>query len=182
MSSIFSTMFLAPTRLEVWLVLGYVLSVAIGANVIALLARWHFSRARDYNERGFEYDPEADHYQCPAGQHLKFKQLHSSGRIAVYHATASVCNQCPLKHTCTPHDHGRHIYRALAEWAETDVGRFHHGISLLMFCIGAAVSLIALIHWISQPGSGLLAVSLVAHCGSIVRVALSMKPRPAAAA
>ena len=32
------------------------------------------------------------------------------------------CNACVLKAFCTPHDEGRHVYRSLAEFHETDVG------------------------------------------------------------
>ena len=65
-----------------------------------------------------------------------------------------------MKASCTPHDEGRHIYRPLAAWAETDIGRFHRRLSLLMFGVGAVLSLVGLVRWGGQPGTGLLALAL----------------------
>ena len=42
---------------------------------------------------------------------------------------------CMLKSFCTPHDEGRHVYRSLAEFHETDVGRFHRWLSLIILAV-----------------------------------------------
>jgi len=47
----------------------------------------------------------------------------------------------PLMSSCTPHDDGRHLYRPLEAWAETDIGRSHWRLSLLMIGVGAVFSL-----------------------------------------
>jgi hypothetical protein len=83
------------------------------------------------------------------------------GRVAVYRAPASTCAACPEKARCTPHDEGRHIYRPLAAWTETDVGRFHQWLSLLMAASAVAFSLVALLEWTGRPGTGLLVVTLL---------------------
>jgi hypothetical protein len=72
-----------------------------------------------------------------------------------------------LKASCTPHDEGRHIYRPLAAWAETDIGKFHSRLSLLMFTVGAVLSLVGMIRWGGQPGTGLLLLALGASLASI---------------
>jgi hypothetical protein len=149
-----------PVELEAWLVLGYVAGVLVGARVFEALARVHFRRAQRYAEQGFEYDPAFDHYQCPQGERLSLHLIEPEGPMAIYRAPASSCNSCPLKVSCTPHDEGRHIYRPLAAWAETDIGRFHHRLSLLMFAVGSALSLVGLIRWAARPGTGLLLVAL----------------------
>src|SRR5262249_56632308 len=82
-------------------------------------------------------------------------------RVAVYRASVSACAGCPEKARCTPHDEGRHIYRPLAAWTETDVGRFHQWVSLLMAASAAALSLVALLEWAGRPGTGLLIVALL---------------------
>jgi hypothetical protein len=164
------TLFLSlPADLEVWLILGYVVVVLGGARFSELLARLHFERARRYAESGFEYDADADHYQCPEGERLTLHLVEQESRLAVYRAPASSCNDCPRKASCTPHEEGRHLYRPLATWAETDIGRFHRRLSLLMIGIGLIFSLLALIRWLGQPGTGLLLVALTLSLVSMRR-------------
>ncbi len=156
-----------PVDLEAWLILGYVVVVLAGARVIEALARVHFGRARRYAEQGFEYDTDGDHYQCPQGERLAMYLVEPKGRLAVYRAPASSCNGCSLKTSCTPHDEGRHIYRPLAAWAETDIGRFHQRLSLLMFGVAAVLSVVGLVRWWARPGAGLLMVALAASLASV---------------
>jgi hypothetical protein len=150
-----------PADLEVSLLLGYAFVVLAGARLMERLARVHFERARRYGENGFDYDADADHYQCPQGERLALHQIDPQERVAVYRAPASACAGCPQKARCTPHDEGRHIYRPLAAWTETDVGRFHQWLSLLMAASVAALSLAALLGWAGRPGTGLLVVVLL---------------------
>jgi hypothetical protein len=150
-----------PVDLEVWLLLAYAVLVLGAARVTETIAAAHFRRARRFAEHGFDYDASADHYHCPHGKRLSLHVIASDDRVAVYRAPASACARCPSKAACTPHDEGRHIYRPLAEWAETDVGRFHQGVSLFMAASGAAVSLLAALCWWGRPGTGLLAVAFV---------------------
>src|SRR5262249_48639434 len=58
---------------------------------------------------------------------------------------------------------GRHIYRPLAEWAETDVGRFHQWLSVVMAGSATALSLMALVRFAGEPGTGLLVLVLQDH-------------------
>ncbi len=158
-----------PAELELWLILGYVGVVLVGARLAEVLAQAHFERARRYAERGFEYDADADHYQCPQGERLALHVVEPESRLAVYRAPASSCNSCPLKASCTPHDEGRHLYRSLAAWAETDIGRFHRRLSLLMVGIGVIFSLGGLARWVGQPGTGLLMLAVTASLASVAR-------------
>jgi hypothetical protein len=158
-----------PAELELWLILGYVIVVLAGARLAEVLAQVHFERARRYAEHGFAYDADADHYHCPQGERLALHMVEPKSRLAVYRAPASRCNDCPLKASCTPHDEGRHLYRSLASWAETDIGRFHQRLSLLMVGIGAIFSLGGLARWMGQPGTGLLALALAASLISVAR-------------
>jgi hypothetical protein len=150
-----------PTDLEVWLLLGYAVAVLAGARVTEALARTHFRRAHRFAERGFVYDADADHYHCPHGERLSLHVIDADERVAVYRAPASSCAECPSKAACTPHDEGRHMYRPLAEWAETDVGRFHQWLSLLMAGSATALSLVAIARWAGRPGTGLLVLVFV---------------------
>jgi hypothetical protein len=163
-----------PADLEVSLLLGYAIVVLAGARLMEWLARVHFERARRYAEDGFNYDADADHYQCPQGERLALHVINPQRRVAVYRAPASACAGCPEKARCTPHDEGRHIYRPLAAWTETDVGRFHQRLSLLTAASAAALTLVALIQWGGEPGTGLLIVALLTAGRVVVRDARSM--------
>jgi hypothetical protein len=158
-----------PADLEAWLILGYVVLVLAGARLFEALARAHFGRARRYAEMGFAYDADGDHYQCPQGERLALHLIDPHRRLAVYRAPASRCNDCALKASCTPHDEGRHIYRPLAAWAETDIGRFHRRLALLMVGVGATISLAGLARWAGRPGTGLLLFALLASLVSVRR-------------
>jgi hypothetical protein len=158
-----------PANLEVALLLGYAVVVLAGARLTERLARVHFERARRHGENGFRYDTDADHYHCPQGERLALHLIDPHERVAVYRAPAATCTACPAKARCTPHDEGRHIYRPLAAWAETDVGRFHQWLSLLMAASAAALSLVALLEWAGRPGTGLLIVALLAAARVAVR-------------
>jgi hypothetical protein len=163
-----------PADLQVSLFLGYAIVVLAGARLMERLARVHFERARRYGEDGFHYDADADHYHCPQGERLALHQIDSQERVAVYRAPASACAGCSEKARCTPHDEGRHIYRPLAAWTETDVGRFHQWLSLLMAASAGALSLVALLEWAGRPGTGLLIVALLAAAHGVVSDARSV--------
>jgi hypothetical protein len=150
-----------PADLEAWLLLGYAVVVLAGARVTEALAQTHFRRARRFAEHGFRYDADGDHYHCPHGERLSLHVINADERVAVYRAPASTCADCPSKAACTPHDEGRHIYRPLAEWAETDVGRFHQWLSLLMAGSATALSMVAIVRWAGEPGTGLLLLVFV---------------------
>ncbi|MEP6754584.1 MAG: hypothetical protein ABJA67_03700 [Chthonomonadales bacterium] len=161
-----------PAELEVWLILGYVLVVLSGARLCEVLARVHFQRAHQYAERGFKYDEVTDQYHCPKGERLNRDRIQfgeTVSRMAVYRAPASTCNRCPLKASCTPNDDGRRLYRPLAAWIETDVGRFHRRVSLVMIGAGMVFALGGLGHWMGRPGTGLMLLALGVSLFTIVR-------------
>jgi hypothetical protein len=168
------TLLSLPADLEVSLLLGYAIVVLAGARLMERLARVHFERARRYGEDGFHYDADADHYHCPQGERLALHLIDRQERLAVYRAPTSACAGCPEKARCTPHEEGRHIYRPLAAWAETDVGRFHQWLSLLAAASAAALSLVALLEWAGRPGMGLLIVALLTAAHVAVRDARSV--------
>jgi hypothetical protein len=163
-----------PKDMHVSLLLGYAIVVLAGARLMERLARSHFERAQRYGEDGFHYDADADHYHCPQGERLALHLINSQERVAVYRAPASTCANCPKKAGCTPHEEGRHIYRPLAAWTETDVGRFHQALSLLMAASAAALSLVALLESPGRPGTGLLLLALLAAAHVAVRDAGSV--------
>ena len=151
--------------LELALLLGYVVMLWVGGWALEFLARAHFHRAQRYAHTGFNYDAELDRYECPQGELLTLHTFDDRDKLAIYKAPASSCNECALKTFCTPDDEGRRVYRSLAEFHETDVGRFHRLISMLVLAVAIAFSAGGLLAWRDEPGGWLL---VIASCVSIV--------------
>jgi len=61
------------------------------------------------------YDPENDHYLCPAQQTLHLRNEDRHTRRKRYRAKPSVCNACELKARCTTSERGRMLYRPFEE-------------------------------------------------------------------
>lgn len=70
----------------------------------------HVPANRAINNRGdgmlldrsaFTYDPDADRYACPGGQHLHRKQQSRRDRAVIYAADKTACSACVLKSQCT---------------------------------------------------------------------------------
>jgi hypothetical protein len=156
----FESLWRLPVDIELWLILAYVAGVLIGARVIEALAKAHFARARRYAQHGFEYVEPRDHYQCLGGATLTLDTVHQAERLAIYRAPVEHCGGCHLKPQCAPEEESRRIYRSLATWTETDVGRFHQYVSLLMFLVAGVLSLAGLWRWNGQPGMGYLGLAL----------------------
>jgi hypothetical protein len=149
-----------PIDVELWLILAYVAGVLIGARVIEALAKAHFARGRRYSEHGFEYVEPRDHYHCLGGATLTLDTIHPTERLAIYRAPVEHCGGCRLKPTCAPKEESRRIYRSLATWAETDVGRFHQVVSVLMFTVSAVLCVAGMWQWNGKPGMGYLGLGL----------------------
>jgi hypothetical protein len=112
---------------------------------------------------------------CPQGELLTLHTFDERDKLAIYKAPASSCNACVLKAFCTPHDEGRHVYRSLAAFHETDVGRFHRWLSLSVLAVALAFSAGGLIAWWDRPGEWLL---LLATGVSLVLLRLDVRDRP----
>jgi hypothetical protein len=141
------------------LLLGYVVILWVGGWALEFLARAHFHRAQRYAHNGFAYDTELDRYECPQGELLTLHTFDDRNKLAIYKAPASSCKACVLKAFCTPHDEGRHVYRSLAEFHETDVGRFHRWLSLVVLGLALAFAAGGLLAWWNKPGEWLLVIA-----------------------
>lgn len=151
-----------PADIELRILLSYVAVVLGGARILEAVARAHFNRALHYGQHGFEYVEAHDVYRCPQGEYLSIHSVQQDGPFAVYRAPPASCRDCRLKARCAPSEEGRLIFRSLAAWAETNVGRFHRLISLIMFAAAVVVCVAGLWHWAGQAGSGWLAGALLA--------------------
>lgn len=158
--SLIDSLFSLPTEMDQWIVLFYVALVLAGARIVEFVAKKHFERARDFAVRGFDYLAEEDQYRCPEGEHLKLLKRDNENRLAVYQIRTS-CQFCRLKASCAPHSESRQITRSLATWAETEVGKFHRRISVIMFLAGTIVCAVCLLLWAGKPGTGLFVIAQV---------------------
>lgn len=148
----------------------------VTARIFEALGRYHFRRAQRYGEMGFTYHAYEDHYKCHQGEILSRRAHDSHRRVALYQAPAHACNQCHCKHACTPHDEGRRVYRSLAAWAETDLARFHQGLSVLIYLAGLSLVVIAAMHWQKPPELTLLAIIAAGH-GTSLWIEWRRRPR-----
>jgi hypothetical protein len=132
-------------HVEALLAAGYaVLLLAIAFGIERMARRTH-ARARSYESAGFTYHPALDAWQCPSGAHLPQVGIEFEQRLALYRAPAATCNRCPLKSGCTDSDQGRELTRALDPWLESEIGRFHRGLSLVLLVLAALIASIALV-------------------------------------
>jgi hypothetical protein len=159
-------------ELTLLLLLAYLIALWSGGWALEVLARAHFRRAKRHAHTGFAFDDELDRYECPQGEWLTLHTLDDRNKLALYKAPATSCNACALKPFCTPHNEGRHVYRSLAEFHETDVGRFHRWLSLTMLVMSLAFSAGGLVAWWGTPGEWPL---VVATCISVVRLWLDVR-------
>jgi len=126
---------------EVLLASGYALFLVVVATCLETLGRHTNQRSRQYQTAGFTYHHHHNVWECPAGQYLKLWAFDSHRRIAQYRAEAKVCNSCALKRNCTDSEDGRKLEHHLDSWLQSEVRRFHHGISLvLLFLAGLILS------------------------------------------
>jgi len=164
-----------PRDLELWLLVGYVAVVLIGARIIEALAKAHYSRADRLAKQGFEYSEPRDHYQCLGGATLRLDKVHEPERMAIYRAPVEHCGGCHLKPACAPLEESRTVYRSLASWAETDVGRFQQYVSLLMFAAAGVLSLAGIYRWHRHAGAGYLILAFAGSLACLVLQSSRMK-------
>ena len=78
-------------------------------------SRKRIAKLNIFQEDAFQYDPESDTYQCPAGNLLKAKSLHLKRHSRDYAAPKKVCMACTLRQQCTKNKSGRTIKRHLRQ-------------------------------------------------------------------
>jgi DDE family transposase len=124
---------------EVLLASGYALFLVVVATCLETLGRHTHQRSRQYQTAGFTYHPQHNLWECPAGQYLKLWAFDAQRRIAQYRADAKSCNSCALKKNCTDSEDGRKLEHHLDSWLQSEVRRFHRGISLALLFLAALI-------------------------------------------
>ena len=86
-----------------------------GIRAYVAIPNFDFRDTGFFGSGHFRYDPENDHYLCPAGQTLRFHNEDHHSRRKRYRAKPSICNACELKVRCTTSERGRVVYRPFEE-------------------------------------------------------------------
>ena len=121
--------------IEVFLAGAYAVFLLLVALGLELVTRHAHHRSRQMRIAGFRY--HHDFWECPAGQQLKPIATDYAPRLVRYRAPAHICNACSIKHLCTESEEGREIEHNPDSWLESEIARFHRGISLaLLFLAG----------------------------------------------
>jgi hypothetical protein len=88
---------------------------------------------------GFKYHTGHDRWECPTGQYLERHQTDHQLRIVTYRAPAHACNACHCRGNCTDSEDGRRIEQRLDSWLQSELRRFHRGISLVLLLLAVLI-------------------------------------------
>ncbi len=126
-------------HIEVILAGGYALLLAGVALILEFVARHAHNRSEHFRNSGFTYKKQLDVWQCPTGVHLTREQTDFQKKIATYRAPAHKCNGCHVKGDCTDSHHGRVLESRLDAWLQSELNRFHRGISLALLLLAVLI-------------------------------------------
>ena len=126
-------------HLEVILAGAYALFLVGVAAVLEWLARHSHRRSEHFRNSGFTYKHKLDVWECPTGHHLTRASTDFERRIAHYRAPAHKCNVCHCKKDCTDSDGGRELESRLDAWLQSELRRFHRGISLTLLALAVLI-------------------------------------------
>lgn len=124
---------------EVLLAAGYAAFLGAVALCLEWLARHSHKRSERYHNAGFIYLHKLDLWECPAGRQLVRSKVDYQRRIVEYRADADTCNACSLKNNCTDSNEGRRLESRLDSWVESELRRFHRGISLALLLLAITI-------------------------------------------
>jgi hypothetical protein len=152
--------------IEVLLAAGYAVFLVAVAIVLERLARHSHQRSEQLQVAGFKYHPEPDHWECPTGEHLTRKEIDRHQRVVRYQAPGHICNKCSFKTICTDSDTGREIERHLDSWLDSELQRFHRGISLALIFLAALILVIEMVLH-NRPAELFVLATLLAPIGAV---------------
>jgi hypothetical protein len=130
---------ISGVHIEVILAATYAVFLAGVAFVLETLAQHSHKRSLSYRNSGFVYFQKLDLWECPAGRQLQRIDTDYQRRIVHYRAPPEACNACSLKNNCTDSDEGRLLKSHLDSWVESELRRFHRGISLVLLFLATII-------------------------------------------
>src|SRR6516162_980772 len=131
--------------IEVLLAGAYAVLLILIALSLELVARYSHVRSEQMRIVGFRYLRQHDIWECPTGQHLRPVASDHARRSVRYRAQAHVCNACSIKHLCTDSDKGREINHNPDSWLQSEIARFHRGISLALLFLAALLLVVEML-------------------------------------
>lgn len=119
----------AGIAIETWLSIGYAALLVVIAYGIDTFARRAAAKVEQQRSGPFVYHQGHDAWLCPQDQWLWPKSFDPDNRVMRYRGSPTVCNACPVKHSCTTSNDGREVSRAIDSWPASEAARFHRGIA-----------------------------------------------------
>jgi len=126
-------------HIEVLLAGGYALFLVGVAAILEFVARHSHHRSEHFRNSGFVYKQKLDIWECPTGHHLKREKTDFERKITHYRAPAHKCNTCHRKKDCTDSENGRLLESRLDAWLQSELSRFHRGISLALLLLAVII-------------------------------------------
>jgi hypothetical protein len=163
----------APIALGAYSLL--LVAIALGLD---RLSRHSHERSGRFRTAGFSYRPHLDAWECPEGEHLHRAELDQVRRLVRYRARAATCNACPAKGACTDSDDGREIVRPIDPWPQSEAGRFHRAISVVLLVLATAAAAGGVVTGRTEVESALIGLCLVLSASVLVRMAASLRATP----
>jgi len=117
----------------------YAVFLVIAAAILERVALYSHRLSRQMEVAGFKYHKVHDRWECPTGQYLERHQTDHQLRIVTYRAPAQACNACHCRGDCTDSEDGRRIEHRLDSWLQSELRRFHRGISLLLLLLAGLI-------------------------------------------
>jgi hypothetical protein len=126
-------------HIEVILSFAYALLLVGVSAILEWLAHHSHRRSEHFRNSGFVYQKKLDVWQCPTGHHLTREQTDFERKIAQYRAPAHKCNVCHCKTDCTDSNSGRVLESRMDTWLESELRRFHRGVSLTLLLLAVLI-------------------------------------------
>ncbi len=163
---------------EALLAAAYAFLLLLAAAGLEWMGRHSHRRAGQFHARGFRFDRDADHWECPEGMRLQRAEIDNALRVIRYRAPAHTCNSCAVKSRCTDSDTGREIEVSLDPWLASATGRFHRGISLVLVVLSGSILAVELLRLNQGAGRWMLSAALAGVSLLAIRLARKLVNQP----
>lgn len=165
--------------IEAWLAIGYAGVLILVAYGIDTLARRSAAKIEQQRSGRFVYHEDHDAWQCPEDQWLWPTSFDPDNRVMRYRGSPSICNACPVKHTCTTSQDGREVSRAVDSWPASESARFHRGIACAVTVIAVLWPLAMALGAETTGEAALLVISALVAGGASLPLWSHLRRTPA---
>jgi hypothetical protein len=164
---------------EILAAAAYSIFLLVVAACLEAAARHSHQRSERMRVAGFQYDAQSDLWTCPNNEKLLRAEVDYQSRVVFYRAAGHACNRCPIKDRCTDSMEGRVIERRPDSWLDSELRRFHRGISVALAALSSVILTAELIRYPAQNDRALTGtlLLLVLICGFRLASKMSATPR-----